>query len=300
MDLTEILLRADEPRRPLDWRFRRASALGKLPKRKRHVRVTDDRMIQDYADLLYRLREQESFSEMEKIRRRYPDLFRVHLAYATLNATELALTDALLLCRSVDPEIVRDQTGMNEVQQEGYRKMFLDVMDRRRMTSFIASQIMEPSKLRPSVGESALRDDLERAEPIDMTVVRGTFSARALRVIRLVGFYSSPVVVELLYSGMLADDIPEGRSSATRYISRAYLTNVRCRGMMSTYLAEYTEDNIKQFMKMAYALSVEESEEAQSTLVQNIDQWARSAMSKIVSLDTIESQEQQVIINSQP
>ena len=91
MSLEDALLRADEPRRPLDWRFRRARALSCEHGRTRRVRTTDDKVIRDYADMLYRLCEQESFIEMEKIRKKYPDLFRVHLAYATLNATELAV-----------------------------------------------------------------------------------------------------------------------------------------------------------------------------------------------------------------
>jgi soluble P-type ATPase len=169
MNLDDALLRADEPRRPLDWRFRRAVALSKTTGKARKTWPTDDKLICDYADMLYRLGEQESFPEMEKIRKKYPDLFRVHLTYATLNATELALTDAMLLCRSVDPELVKGQTcqtGMNELQQQYYRQLFLDIMDRRQMTSFIASQIMEPSKLRSTETERSVQDDLEQAEPV--------------------------------------------------------------------------------------------------------------------------------------
>ena len=298
MKLEEALLRSDEPRRPLDWRFRRAVSLGRNPGRTRRARATDDKLICDYADMLYRLGKQETFPEMEKIRKRHPDLFRVHLAYATLNATELALTDAMLLCRSVDPEVVENQTGMNEVQQGYYRRMFLDIEDRRQMTSFIATQIMEPSKLRPTAAEDILRDDLERAEPVDRAVIRGTFSSRALRVLRLVGFYSSPVVVELMYSGLLADNVPEGRSSAKKYISQAYLTNVQCRGMMSTYLSDYTEDSIEQLIKLSYALAVEESEEAQFAITQNIDQWAHHSVSRIaapVTMDTVELEQQTTV-----
>jgi len=281
MYLEEALLRADEPRRPLDWRFRRAISLGKSEGRARRARSTDDKLILDYADMFYRLSEHETYPELEKIKKKHPDLFRVHLTYATLNATELALTDAMLLCRSVDPSVVTDQTGMDEKQQKLYRQMFLDVMDRRQMTSFIASQIMEPSKLRPTAMESAERNDLEKAEQLDPMIVRGTFSSRALRVLRLVGFYSSPVVVEMIYSGMLADNIPEGRSSATKYISQAYLTNIRCRGMMSAYLDTYSEDGIERFMKMAFTLATAESEEAQFTIVQNMERWAQEVVAKI-------------------
>ena len=133
-----------------------------------------------------------------------------------------------------------------------------------------------------------MQDDLERLEPSDTSTVRGTFSSRALRVLRLVGFYSSPAVVELLYSGMLADNIPEGRSSATKYISQTYLTNVRCRGMMSSYLKNYTDGGIDRFMKLAYTLAVEESEEAQFAITSNMERWSQQAVSKIDVLDTID------------
>jgi len=154
------------------------------------------------------------------------------------------------------------------------------------MSSFIATQIMEPSKLRSVAAEEA--DDLEKAESVDTSTVRGTFSSRALRVLRLVGFYSSPVVVELLYSGMLVDTAPDGRMSAKKYITQAYLTNIRNRGMMATYLEDYTEDGIERFMKLAYALATEESEEEQFAITQNIDQWARNSMSRIGEPVTIE------------
>jgi len=297
MNLEEALLRADEPRRPLDWRFQRALILCRTHGKARRPRSTDDPLIRDYADLLYRLAQQSSFPEMEKIRKKYPDLFRVHLTYATLNATELALTDAMLLCLSVDPAMVTNQTGMDELQQKYYRQMFLDTMDRRQMTSFIASQIMEPSKLRSTAMEQAERDDLEKAEQVDRSVVRGSFSERALRVLRLVGFYSSPVVVEMMYSGLLADARPDGRDSATKYMTQAYLTNVRRRGMMSVYLDSYTEDGIERFMKLAYSLAVEEQEDAQFDLMQNIDNWARLTTSRITAPGTIEVSEPAAILD---
>ena len=296
MNIEEALLRADEPRRPLDWRFRRAVALSQAAPRSRRFRTTDDKLVKDYSDMFYRLREYETYPELEKIRGKYPDLFRVHLAYATLNATELALADAMMLCRSVDPKMVTDQTGMNETQQKYYRDLFLDIADRRQMSSFIASQIMEPSRLRATAVESDIFSDPEKAEVTDASIVRGSFSSRALCVLRLVGFYSSPVVVELLYSGMLADAMPEGRDAATKYITQAYLTNVRRKGMMSAYLQSYCDVGIESFMKLAYSLAAEEQEDTQFALMQNLEQWAQTAMSRIVSPVTMEPTGDQVLL----
>jgi hypothetical protein len=289
MNLEEALLRADEPRRPLDWRFRRASVLSRYACkiRRPHRRLTDDQMVSDYADMLYRLNKHETYFDLEKIRRRHPDWFRVHLAYATLNATELALLDALLLCRSVDPAIVFQQTGMNEQQQQLYRQMFLDVMDRRQMTAFIASQIMEPSKLRPSCAERKEYEDIESPVEQNRAEVYGTFSEKALRVLRLVGFYSSPIVVELMYSGFVADAMPEGRDSAMKYMTQAYLTKVRCRGFMSSCLESYSDSGIEHFMKLAYALALEEREEGQFDLMQNIEKWWARSHAKIADPSTM-------------
>ena len=285
IDLQEALLRSDEPRRPLDWRFRRAVSLSQSAPRSRRARPTDDTIVSAYADLLHRLKDYETYTDLERVRRRHPDLFRVHLAYVTLNATELALADAFLLCRSVNPEMIHEQTGMDEKQQIIYRQMFLAVMDRRQMSSFIASQIMEPAKLRASALEGEEKGDLETPVKKNRAVVYGTFPDRALRVLRLVGFYSSPIVVELMYSGFLADAFPDGRDSATKYLTQAYLANVRRRGMFSAHLADYDESGIQRFMQLAYALALEEREEGQFDIMQNIAKWADGSGLKIAYSD---------------
>jgi hypothetical protein len=293
INLQEALLRGDERRRPLDWRFRRAIAMSQAPMTRRNPRRSDDKLVCLYADLLYRLNNHTTYIEMEKIRKKYPDLFRVHITYATLNATELALTDAMLLSVSVDPAVVEKQTGMNAAQQNKYRQMFLDIEDRREMSSFIAMQIMEPSRLRSSASELSEQDNPEALPMSRSSDVRGTFSDRALRVLRLIGFYSSPVVVEMMYSGLIADSVPSGRDSAVRYMTQACLTSVRRRGLMSTYLDNYSDRGIERFMKLAFTLAVEERSEGQVDILQNIEtlfQGYRQRIgspSKILEVDCI-------------
>ena len=80
---------------------------------------------------------------------------------------------------------------------------------------------------------------------------------------------------------------PIGRNSATQYISQTYLTNLRRRGMMSAYLDEYSEDGIDRFMKLAFTLATEESEEAQFAITQNMEAWTKEVMNKVGSPDKI-------------
>jgi hypothetical protein len=279
--LDEALLRADERRRPLDWRFQRAESLSKVAGRSRHPRRTDDKLVCDYADLLYRISHTSDYPELERIRKRHPDLFRVHLTYATLNATELALTDGMLLSSSYDPNLIENQTGMNESQQRQYRKMFLDIEDRRNMSTFIAMQLMEPSRLRSTVQESAEFDDPESPAMSTRTDVRGSLPPNALRALRVIGFYSSPVVLEIMYSGLLAGTVPGGRDSAIRYMTQAYLTNIRRHGLMASYLERYTADGISNFMGLAYNLAVEERESGHIEILENISEFLSQTRQRI-------------------
>jgi hypothetical protein len=279
--LEESLLREDECRRPLDWRFRRATALGAVSGRYRRPRCTDDKLICDYADLLYKISNSSDYPELERIRRRHPDLFRVHLTYATLNATELALTDGMLLSQSPDPRMIENQTGMNDVQQRQYRKMFLDIDGRRHMSVFIAMQLMEPSRLRSTSQEDVERDDPEAPVLSTRSDVRGTLSDRALKALRVIGFYSSPVVLEIMYSGLLAGTAPGGRDSAIRYMTQAYLANIRRHGLMATYLERYSQDGIDRFMAMAYNLAVEERESSHVEILENISAFLSQTRQRI-------------------
>jgi hypothetical protein len=279
--LEEALLREDECRRPLDWRFQRAATLGAFSGRQRRPRRTDDKLICDYADMLYKISNSSDYPELDRIRRRHPDLFRVHLTYATLNATELALTDGMLLSQSVDPHLIENQTGMNESQQRQYRKMFLDIDGRRHMSTFIAMQLMEPARLRSTVQEASEIDDPESPVLSTRSDVKGTLSDRALRALRVIGFYSSPVVLEIMYSGLLAGTVPGGRDSAIRYMTQAYLTNVRRHGLMSSYLERYTPDGIGRFMTMAYNLASEERESAHIEILENINSFLSQTRQRI-------------------
>jgi hypothetical protein len=279
--LDEALLRADERRRPLDWRFKRAEALSKVSGRNRHPRRTDDKLICSYADLLYRISHSSDYPELERIRKRHPDLFRVHLTYATLNATELALTDGMLLSSSPDPNMIENQTGMNELQQRQYKKMFLDIDDRRNMSTFIAMQLMEPSRLRSTVQEDAEFNDPESPVMSTRTDVRGSLPTQALRALRVIGFYSSPVVLEIMYSGLLAGTAPGGRDSAIRYMTQAYLTNIRRHGLMASYLERYTADGISHFMSLAYSLAAEERESGHIEILENISAFLSQTRQRI-------------------
>jgi hypothetical protein len=279
--LDEALLRADERRRPLDWRFQRAVSLSKTAGRNRHPRRTDDKLICDYADLLYRIQHSSDYPELERIRKRHPDLFRVHLTYATLNATELALTDGMLLSQSPDPNLIENQTGMNEIQQRQYKKMFLDIDDRRSMSTFIALQLMEPARLRSTVQEVAEFDDPESPAMSTRSDVRGSLPSQALRALRVIGFYSSPVVLEIMYSGLLAGTVPGGRDSAIRYMTQAYLTNIRRHGLMASYLERYTSDGIAHFMSLAYNLAAEERESGHIEILENINAFLSQTRQRI-------------------
>ncbi len=189
----DYLLRKDAARRPLDWRYQRAIALSRLIARKRYPRSGDDALVSQYADLLHRLNFHSTFEDFARIRKRHPDLIEVHVAYATLNKTELALLDGVLLSQSPDPTFITNQTGLTDRQQQLYRRMFLDVEDRRKMSLFIATQLMEPSRLRGTALGSRTSSTPE--SPDKQAPVRddGTLPLRAQCTLRVIGFYSSPI-----------------------------------------------------------------------------------------------------------
>ncbi|HBT76312.1 MAG TPA: hypothetical protein DEB39_05165 [Planctomycetaceae bacterium] len=267
----DYLLRKDAARRPLDWRYQRAIALSRLIARKRYPRSGDDALVSQYADLLHRLNFHSTFEDFARIRKRHPDLIEVHVAYATLNKTELALLDGVLLSQSPDPTFITNQTGLTDRQQQLYRRMFLDVEDRRKMSLFIATQLMEPSRLRGTALGSRTSSTPE--SPDKQAPVRddGTLPLRAQCTLRVIGFYSSPIVMELLYTGFLSGTIPCGRDSALRYMVEATLTNIRRHGLFASVEAPFDDKGLLEVFKLASKLAMEEKEEGQIDIIQNIE-----------------------------
>jgi hypothetical protein len=267
----DFLLRADAARRPLDWRFRRAVALSRVTARRRYARKGDDEVILRYADLLHRVTDHTSFEDFAKIRKRHPDLSEVYLAYAAMNKTELALTDGLLLSQSADPNLIRNQSGMTDMQQKLYKKLFLDVDDRREMSLFIASQLMEPSRLRGTALEMQDTVDPESPDSLRPRLDNGSLGIRAQCALKVMGFYSSPVVLELVYTGFLMGSIPGGRDSAVRFINQAELTATRGLGYLATRELATLPDGIMEIFKMAGKLAMEEKEEGQTDIIESVE-----------------------------
>jgi hypothetical protein len=276
---SQMLFSGDEPRRPLDWRFRRAGDLSKVALRKRNYRESDDDLVRRYSETLYQLGQYDSYAALEKVKKKDPDIFAVHLSYYTMNATELAILDAFLLGNNVDPNYVRQHTGLTRVQQELYKAVFLDIEDRRDMSLFIATQLMESDNLRGVSDNASLQgsfdSDFDELEGPDLgkktNRSSGSFNERARRVLRVVGFYSSPIVVELLYSGFLQEEAPIGRDSAIRFMNQGYFMNLRRRGLMASYIDCYNDNGLDRFIKLAYDLAKSEKEEGQADILQNIE-----------------------------
>jgi hypothetical protein len=178
--------------------------------------------------------------------------------------------DGVLLSQSPDPTFISNQTGLSERQQQLYRRMFLDVEDRRKMSLFIATQLMEPSRLRGTALGSRIQNSPESP---DQQTVRddGTLPLRAQCTLRVIGFYSSPIVMELLYTGFLSGTIPCGRDSALRYMVEATLTNIRRHGLFASVEAPFDDKGLIEVFKLASKLAMEEKEEGQIDIIQNIE-----------------------------
>ena len=267
----DFQLRADAPRRPLDWRFRRVIALGRQPARKRYPEPGDDPLILRYADMLSRLGEHTTVRDFAKIRKRYPDLTEVHLAYAVTNKTELALLDGLLLSQVADPDLIQNQSGLTDRQQALYRRMFLDIEGRRKMSIFIATQLMEPARLR----NTALECDPDRtADSPDQAMFRpenGSLPLRAQCTLRVIGFYSSPIVLELVYAGFLSGTVPAGRDSAVRFLTQTTLTNICRFGVIASGEVPFLKGGMLEVYKLASALAMDEKEDGQIDIIQNVE-----------------------------
>jgi hypothetical protein len=262
--MKDYLLRKDERRRPLDWRYKRALALSKFSAKRAVKYDSDDSLILAYADLLRRFSKHESHFDLQRIRKKHPNLFKVHMAYASSNTTELALLDALLLCKSSDGRQIEDQCGLSRMQQKLYKALFLDIEDRRDMSLFIASQLLESKKLRSSAKETTL-------ESVDDEYESDTYGDKALRVLRMVGFYSSPIVVELMYSGLLQGKNLAGPDSAMQYLNRTYLANIRRRSVLNSFTMSDSSKNMEKFMDMSFRLASETNEDNNQELLQNVD-----------------------------
>lgn len=269
--LADFQLRPDATRRPLDWRFQRAIELAGHPARKRYARSGDDPLTVQYADLLHRLHEHVTFEDFSRIRKRHPDLAEVHLAYATMNKTELALLDGLLLSQSTDPHLIRNQTGLTDRQQNLYRRMFLDIEGRRHMSLFIASQLMEPSRLRNTALECEASRRPESRDRAPLEPEQGSLSLRAQCTLRVIGFYGSPIVLELVYAGFLTGTVPGGRDSAVRFINQSTIANVHRFGLIASGEVPYLKGGMVEVYKIASALAMEEREDSQVDIIANVE-----------------------------
>lgn len=279
-NLAQAQLRADDPRRPLDWRFQRAVALSAVHARQRKFRKTDDKLTTKYAEMLYCLETDETFEDIEKVRKRFPDLLAAHIAYATLNATELALVDGLLLGRATDEALISQHSGLTPVQQSVYRSMFLDIADRREMSLFIAMQLMEPARLRGVATVQSAADTVHPEKPVTVSRAssHGSMPLSFLNTIRVIGFYSSPVVLELIYSGLLMGTVPTGRDSAIRFMTQSQLMTVRRKGLIASQIIDFENDkSLVKLMELSFNLAQVDREEGQIDIIQNIE-----AMFKIV------------------
>ena len=285
-------LRADYRRRPLDWRFQRAVQLSRFVPRRRCPRVGDDDLTRRYADLLHRLHDQVTFEDMDRIRSKHPDLLDIHLAYALTNKTELALIDALLLSRAVDREMITAQSGLSESQQNDYRKLFLDVEDRRDMTIFIATQLMEPHRLRKTSKECHVASDVTSTVGTQNYVPdNGTLPYRAQCVLKVIGFYSSPIVLELVYTGFLSGTIPLGRDSAMRFLRQSTMTNVQRYGLFASDAVPQLPGGLSEVFMLAARLATEEKEENQIDTIQNMDVIFKQGRSKFGKVSMIYERE---------
>ena len=285
--LADYLLRSDAPRRPLDWRFQRAIELSRYAPRKRYKRAGDDELVVRYADLLHRLDHHSTYRDFERIRRRHPNLTEVHLAYATLNMSELAILDATLLCHAMDPDQIAAQTGLPREQQKIYRRMFLDIEGRRHMSTFIAMQLMEPTRLRGTASEYRDGGNMESVDRPIQAPQQGTLTLGEQCALRVLGFYSSPVLLELVYTGFLGGTVPAGRDSAMRFMGQATLSNIRRSGLLATANIKDIRDGTTTAMKLAVDLAVEEKEDGQFDIIQNIETTVKQFQPRIGHAGTI-------------
>ena len=95
------------------------------------------------------------------------------------------------------------------------------------------------------------------------------------------GFYSSPVVLELVYTGFLMGLIPEGRDSAVRFINQAELTACRSLGYLATREMAVLPEGVMEIFKMAGRLAMEEREEGQTDIIESVEAFFNLARPRI-------------------
>jgi hypothetical protein len=235
------------------------------------VKEIADPLIRDYVSLLLLLaRDDGRYSTWKKLRTKFAGLFDVHAFIHSSNRTEIALLDAMLLGRHVDPDYVTQQTGLSELQQDVYQKLFIDLEDRRHMTVFIASQLLEPLKFRESLEQAGKIGVLDFL-PDDPTPRRGSLSLSRRVALRVLGFYAGPRIVEYLYTGLRADSKVLGEESVVRYVSQAIISAVRRTGLFQSFLPERQEAELAlNFAKAAVQLAQDDSAGSQSDITRHV------------------------------
>ena len=153
------------------------------------------------------------------------------------------------------------------------------------MSIFIATQLMEPARLRNTAFEvdnaAMCRANPLKAERLTPYYVDGTLPLPALCTLRVMGFYSSPIVLELLYSGMLEGTVPLGRDSAMRFIIQSTLSSVRRNGLFAVNTISRTDEGLQEIFKFASKLAVEEKEEGQIEIIQSVEEFFKACSPRI-------------------
>jgi hypothetical protein len=144
---------------------------------------------------------------------------------------------------------------------------------------------MEPSRLRGvAVSAEAAAEHPEKPANagVKEDVLKGSLPRNFINTIRVIGFYSSPVVLELIYSGFLMGTPPTGRDSATRFITQAQLMAVRRKGLIASHVVTFKDDKaLAKLVELSFDLAQMEREEGQIDIIQNIEAMFKSVRQRV-------------------
>jgi hypothetical protein len=221
-----------------------------------------------YARMLYQLYGAggRNYCDVDRVSHKFGEIFQAYLRYSTMGATELAVTEGLLLGSHTELQRVTMVSGLTREQQRIYRQLYLDTDGRADMSMVIVPLLLEPSQRAASP-----EDVFSNPEQPRIAQKQSSRGQSINTLFRLVGYYAGPVVVEMLYSNLLRSSmLPEGRDSAQRWMNDAQLGAVRAKGYMASLLLDYNAQYTDELMRMSVKLAFEEREEGQAEIITNV------------------------------
>lgn len=235
------------PRRHWDWRYERALELSRTAAVSHlDLEATDDEFVMAFTDMLRRLNGNVARREKTRLKELYRAPYDAWDFYTNSDGLSRDILEAFLLSGSTDQELA-ENFSMSLPGVRWYEKMFCDVRSRINKHLYIVGYILHNPRTK-------LTDAIRQQNAANLGRFGTLGSMQEGSVYKLLGYYGGPIVLELVYTGLLHSAKPTGEKAALAYINKALSGSLRTRGLTAARVMEVNKYNVSAFIDTACKL----------------------------------------------